>query len=657
MKYIILLTCCLLCCIFPLKGEVNRWSLQKDSINNIISRMRGDTARLEYLSKMAEQYQSPPLDIVFARQLYDQSRKSGNEKYIHLGTYYLAGCYDRRHIPDTLDTLVEQLKQLAKQTGYYHYYLEQKGALSRAYASKRQVEKAIYIAKEGLKESMEKNSNNGILAASNALSCAYVVSNRTSTGLEYLLDAYQKFSDSSKLFLKVDILSRIVSAYQQLMKNDKMILYLQEMEALLEPELSNPTTRNNWINLAIDCEIKYVLYAFRMKDLPKAKMHIDRANALYLPESTDPVFWLNIQLVTLQYYGKIKEDSSAIALIDKVTPTVIKNYTSTFPKLITYKASIEKRHNIDQAIKTIKYLINTQDSLNVAFSISQLNQIKDIYHIDELLLEKKKISNSNYIKGIFILLILTLLILGYWIYIRFLSRKMAITEKEISAAAEQIEAESRAKEMLRRGISYDIRNPLNAVIGFADLLAKSDDTLDRQSRITYCQIIQKSASELLEYVSNILELSRLESAKIQYEDVRCDIVAICKEVVFIADNTENNLVKARLDTRFSDFNLPIDAGKLRDLLKSMVIAFESGGICKKYNTVIHLEYDAKKKDLSFFITDTPMANNQNDSKTMLIRNGINAHFVRHYNGVYKVIPMHGSKPGNIVFTIPVNVIK
>lgn len=69
-----------------------------------------------------------------------------------------------------------------------------------------------------------------------------------------------------------------------------------------------------------------------------------------------------------------------------------------------------------------------------------------------------------------------------------------------------------AKERLKMEISHDVRTPLNAVVGFAELLAESDD-LDQESKLGYGKIIQENAEQLLDYVNNILELSRLESGK------------------------------------------------------------------------------------------------------------------------------------------------
>ena len=101
-------------------------------------------------------------------------------------------------------------------------------------------------------------------------------------------------------------------------------------------------------------------------------------------------------------------------MIDEVTPTVLNNYVSTFATLINYKASTQyDKGDIDGAIETRRYLIRKQDSLNNAFSANQLKQVKEIYHIDELLLEKQKIQDMNYRIGFILLGVCLLLMLAF----------------------------------------------------------------------------------------------------------------------------------------------------------------------------------------------------------------------------------------------------
>lgn len=187
--------------------------------------------------------------------------------------------------------------------------------------------------------------------------------------------------------------------------------------------------------------------------------------------------------------------------------------------------------DIEGAITTLRYLIHTQDSLNNAFSASQLDQVKEVYHIDELLLEKQKISNTNLIRILSVLAILFVLIFFFYIYTRSLSRKIVQSEKAAAEAAARSEANNRAKERLRTEISHDIRISLNAVVGFAELLMEVDADFDKESKVEYGKIIQENAEQLLDYVNNILELSRLESGKIKYQQENCDLMEMCREAI------------------------------------------------------------------------------------------------------------------------------
>lgn len=201
---------------------------------------------------------------------------------------------------------MDKLKSYVPEVGTYDYYLEQKAAISRALASKRQIEKAIYVAKETLQESLKHHSNNGEMAAYNSLGCAYNVSSRSDEALRILLKAYQNFIPQTKPFLRIDILSRIAQVYGNAGQDSLKLPYLAQMDEALQDVVSRePETRKNWSNLKIDCEVKYVLHFMNRGKMAEAQEHIDKAKAL-LEDHVDPVFWLNVQLVQLQYYSARK---------------------------------------------------------------------------------------------------------------------------------------------------------------------------------------------------------------------------------------------------------------------------------------------------------------------------------------------------------------
>jgi len=75
---------------------------------------------------------------------------------------------------------------------------------------------------------------------------------------------------------------------------------------------------------------------------------------------------------------------------------------------------------------------------------------------------------------------------------------------------------SEAKSMFLANMSHEIRTPLNGIVGFTELL-KDSDLEEEQSE--FVEIIEKSSENLLEIINNILDLSKIESNKLEIEDV------------------------------------------------------------------------------------------------------------------------------------------
>lgn len=631
-------------------GNTNAGQYQ-DSLLKLSDALPPTLVRLTYLRDLAYRHQYAPYNMTFSTRLYEEAQRQENVFYENLGAYYLANCYDKKHDPDSLSYWVNILKDYAPEVGTYDYYLEQKAAISRALASKRKIEKAIFVAKETLAEAEKHHSNNGKIAAWNSLGCALGVSSRVNEALNIFLQAYRHFSPQTKTMLKVDILSRIVQVYGNAGQDSMKLPYLQEMDTTLQAVITKePETRKNWTNFEIDCEVKYILHFMNRRNFEVARQHIDKVKGL-LDSHVDPVFWLNVQLIQLQYYGKTKEYDKSIALIDEVTPNVLNNYVSTFATLINYKAGKQyEKGDIDGAIASMRYLIQTQDSLNNAFSASQLQQVKEIYHIDELLAEKQKIEDSNYEQGFIFLLILLSLMLIFYFYTRYLSRKIAATEKLTAEAAIQAEAENVTKDRLKSEISHDVRTPLNVVVGFAELLTESKE-LDQETKKEYSRIIQSNAENLLGYINSILELSRLESGKIQYDSEVCDVIQLTRQILQLINENEDSTVTVTLQTDVENQSIQTDRKWFETLLTGLLSPLENE--TEQIQVVVRIKHDVAKSALCFNIINSPLAKVQFENKTSLIRHEINAHFVHYFGGIYKV-QSETAEGSAISFTIPLS---
>lgn len=102
------------------------------------------------------------------------------------------------------------------------------------------------------------------------------------------------------------------------------------------------------------------------------------------------------------------------------------------------------------------------------------------------------------------------LTVGYWQY-EMQRYKEALYAEKIERAAKRAEEASEAKTRFLFNMSHDIRTPMNAIIGFSDLLEKYLD--DKEKVHDYIKKIQLSGSFLLSLINYVLEMARIESGK------------------------------------------------------------------------------------------------------------------------------------------------
>ncbi len=76
---------------------------------------------------------------------------------------------------------------------------------------------------------------------------------------------------------------------------------------------------------------------------------------------------------------------------------------------------------------------------------------------------------------------------------------------------------SKAKSMFLANMSHEIRTPLNGIVGFTELL--KDTGLDEE-QAEFIEIVEKSSENLLEIINNILDLSKIESNKVEVEHIK-----------------------------------------------------------------------------------------------------------------------------------------
>ena len=108
---------------------------------------------------------------------------------------------------------------------------------------------------------------------------------------------------------------------------------------------------------------------------------------------------------------------------------------------------------------------------------------------------------------------------------------------------QKAEAADRAKSTFLSNMSHDIRTPMNAIIGFTTLAQANLDNRERTQE--YLKKILSSSNHLLSLINDILDMSRIESGKLNIEEKECSISDIFRDM--------RNIIQTQMSSKQLNF--------------------------------------------------------------------------------------------------------
>ncbi len=128
-----------------------------------------------------------------------------------------------------------------------------------------------------------------------------------------------------------------------------------------------------------------------------------------------------------------------------------------------------------------------------------------------------------------IILLVAMIIYYIWVtssYRRY--TKQAVQQAVLTEKLKKAEAADKAKSMFLSNMSHDIRTPMNAIIGYTTLVQANLD--NREKTEEYLKKILSSSNHMLSLINDILDMSRIESGKLNIEEKECSISDIFRDM-------------------------------------------------------------------------------------------------------------------------------
>ena len=187
------------------------------------------------------------------------------------------------------------------------------------------------------------------------------------------------------------------------------------------------------------------------------------------------------------------------------------------------------------------------------------------------------------------------------------------TERKLIAARDKAEELDRLKSAFLANMSHEIRTPLNAIVGFSSLLTETEDMKNRKQ---YMAIVQENTELLLQLISDILDLSKMESGAFEFVKSDTDVNLLCSEII----RSLRMKVPAGMELVFEECLPGCHVWADKNRLNQVISNFINNALKFTFSGSITLGYYRQTDGyLRFYVRDTGMGIPKNKIKTVFDR--------------------------------------
>ena len=187
------------------------------------------------------------------------------------------------------------------------------------------------------------------------------------------------------------------------------------------------------------------------------------------------------------------------------------------------------------------------------------------------------------------------------------------TEQKLIIARDKAEELDRLKSAFLANMSHEIRTPLNAIVGFSSLLAETDSRNERQE---YIKIVQENNELLLQLISDILDLSKIEAGTFNFVYTNVDVNETCAEIIKSMSMKVSKGVELIFEEPFPECYIYTDKNRFTQVISNFINnalkLTQQGSITLGYEQVSH-------QKIKFYVRDTGMGIPEEKQKSVFER--------------------------------------
>ncbi len=498
-------------------------------------------------------------------------------------------------------------------------------------------------AEEMKREALELNNEQGLIIAYIAMAQAYSrswVKKEENKALKILHEALSlpgiTLENKHTIYSQINTININHEDYKE------YINILDTLSLIRHKMMDNPLyAKNMSAGTLLEDELKYCNVYSKTNDTANLKKHLEKATQYY---SKDVFYnyYMSYHNQWGKYYYALKQYDKALEQFNIALDRMKESVTFFKLSIMMSKAQtlFEMQQFKESALlnKTIALKI---DSIVQTIEHKHEDANKANFIIKHNILENEKRQKTFHLTIIVIIVIILLFLILAIKRLLTTRKQLNVMRDKITNSYQAIEAANKLKEVFLRNIINEISKPLSEVVTLSDKLCHNNN-LSPEDVSNFSIQIKESSNELLTMITNILDLSRLESGMMKFNIEQYNVVQICQDCCTAIKMEENPKLTVKFDSSRDELFTEVDVFRFNKMLLSVMQPPKP--LSELCQLVIKLEVEAG--NLRLTINNSPLT--YFSGQDIEILHEINRLYLNKFNGFYQI------SGHNIIITYPLH---